>query len=89
MTRFPIALLGVLAMSCGLARAQLLLPGAVGSPPSSADFASSEAAVIGRPLRLDGNQGQLLLSSHGKLLRIDKFSLPGEVISTPSRKCMI
>jgi hypothetical protein len=89
MIRFPIALLGVLAMSCGLARAQLVLPGAVGSPPSSAEFASSEAAVVGRPLRLDGNHGQLLLSSHGKLLRIDKFSLPGEVISTPSRKCLI
>ena len=89
MMRFPIALLGVLAMSCGLAHAQLVLPGAVGSPPSSADFASSEAAVVGRPRRVAGAQGQLLLSGHGKLLRIDKFSLPGEVISTPSRKCLI
>jgi hypothetical protein len=97
MMRFPIAALAVLAMSCGLARAQLLLPGAVGPAPpgaqqpdnSTPDFSSSAAAVVGRPLRLDGNQGQLLFSARGKLLRIDKFSLPGEVISTPSRKCLI
>ncbi len=97
MTRFAIALLGVLAMSCGLAHAQLVLPGAVAPPPpgaqqpdkSTPDFASSAAAVVGRPLRLDGNQGQLLFSARGKLLRIDKFSLAGEVISDPSRKCLI
>jgi hypothetical protein len=104
MTRFAIAVPGVLAMSCGLACAQLALPGAAAPTPpgapvdapaarksekSTADFASGAAAVVGRPLRLNGNQGQLLFSGRGKVLRIDKFSLAGEVISDPSRKCLI
>ncbi len=111
MTRFPIvalglsvAVLGVLAMRGGLARAQLALPGATASTPSGAPaaapaarkaekatvhFASDAAEVVGRPLRLNGNAGQLLFSGPGKGLRIDKFSLPGEVISDPSRKCLI
>jgi len=104
MTRFAIAVPGVLAMSCGLACAQLALPGAAAPTPpgapvdapaarksekSTADFASGAAAVVGRPLRLNGNQGRLLFSGRGKVLRIDKFSLPGEVISDPSRKCLI
>ena len=104
MTRFLIAVLGALAMSCGLARAQLVLPGAAARTPpgapaeapaprkpekAAAVFASSVAAVVGRPLQLNGDQGQLLFSGRGKVLRIDKFSLPGEVISDPSRKCLI
>ncbi|MGD0640440.1 MAG: hypothetical protein ABSC22_06805 [Roseiarcus sp.] len=104
MMRFPIALLAVLAMSCGLAHAQLVLPGAAArtppGPPAEASvprkpekptaaFASSVAAVVGRPLRLNGDQGQLLFSGRGRVLRIDKFSLPGEVISDSSRKCLI
>jgi len=110
MTCFPIAalgvsvaVLGVLAMSCGLARAQLVLPGAAPAPlgapagapaarkseKATANFASGAADIVGRPLRLNGNAGQLLFSGHGKVLRIDKFSLPGEVISDPSRKCLI
>jgi hypothetical protein len=111
MTRFPIAalgvslaVLGVLAMGCGLARAQLALPGAVaptapGAPAeapaarkaekATANFASGAAEVVGRPLRLNGNAGQLLFAGGGKGLRIDKLSLPGEVISDPSRKCLI
>jgi hypothetical protein len=56
---------------------------------SAADFSVGVAAVVGRPLRLDGKRGRLLLSGHGKLVRIDKFSLPGEVISDPSQKCLI
>jgi hypothetical protein len=96
MSRFTIVLLSAVAASCGLARAQLVLPGAVVPTPgasqgdkSTPDFASSVAAVVGRPLRLDGSQGQLMFSGRGKTLRIDKFSLPGEVISDPSRKCLI
>ncbi len=104
MMRFPVAVLGVLAVSCGLARAQLVLPGAAVRPPPSAPVeapapptpakptshsASGLAAVVGRPLRLEGGQGELLFSGRGKVLRIDKFSLPGEVISDPSRKCLI
>ena len=56
---------------------------------SAADFSVGVTAVVGRPLRLDGKRGRLLLSGHGKLVRIDKFSLPGEVISDPSQKCLI
>jgi hypothetical protein len=52
-------------------------------------FVSEVAAVVGRPLKLDGARGQLVFSGRGKVLRIDKFSLPGEVISDPSRKCLI
>ncbi len=112
MTRFSIAALGlsvalagVLALSCGLARAQLALSGAAAPPPPGASavgpaaarksekpaakFASGVAAVVGRPLRLNGSQGQLLFSGRDKALRIDKFRLPGEVISDPSRKCLI
>jgi len=101
MLRLSLAALGLLT-SCGVAGAQLALPGAVGptqaSPSAEASaapsaekpgFVSSSAAVVGRPLRLDGVQGQLLLSNRGAALRIDKFSLPGELISDPSRKCLI
>ena len=92
MMRFMLAALGALAMGCGLAQAQLALPGAAAptAPDASVDgFVSVAAAVVGRPLRLNGVQGQLLFSSRAKGLRIDKFSLPGEVISDPSRKCLI
>ncbi len=96
--------LGVLAAGCGSAGAQIVLPGATAPAASgvpkdahparkpekaAADFSVGPAAVIGRPLELDGKRGQLLLSGHGKVLRIDKFSLPGEVISDPSQKCLI
>ncbi len=99
-----IGALAVAATSCGSARAQLALPGAAvpaarGEPADATaprksekpagDLASGVATVVGRPLRLNGSQGQLLLSGRGKTLRIDKFSLPGEVISNPSQKCLI
>lgn len=64
-------------------------PGARSPDKPAASFAAPVSAVAGRPLQLNGNQGQLLLSSHGKTLRIDKLSLAGEVISDPSRKCLI
>ncbi len=64
-------------------------PKARKSERSSANFVARPAAVAGKPLRLDGSQGQLLFSDHDKDLRIDKFSLPGEVISNPSQKCLI
>jgi hypothetical protein len=116
MRRFTILVLGVLAVSCGLARAQLVLPGSpVANPPAAsppapvppgavapaatpsarkterltADFVSPTSAVAGRTLRLNGAQGQLILSGRGKDLRIDKLSLAGEVISEPARKCLI
>src|SRR5271163_3019254 len=101
MRRFTILVLGVLAVSCGLARAQLVLPGSpvanppVAAPPApipsgavapaaapsarkterlTADFVSPTSAVAGRTLRLNGAQGQLILSGRGKDLRIDKLS---------------
>jgi len=51
--------------------------------------AASPHALAGKSLRLGGSQGQLLLSDRDKVLRIDKLSLAGEVISDPSRKCLI
>ncbi|MBV8662375.1 MAG: hypothetical protein JO107_04670, partial [Hyphomicrobiales bacterium] len=52
-------------------------------------LASSPHAVADKPLRLNGSQGQFLLSDRDKVLRIEKLSLAGEVISEPSRKCLI
>jgi hypothetical protein len=104
MLRFTLAAAGFLAAGCGVAGAQLVLPDAVPAPAASpaanapeaqkADrtgpgFVSEVAAVVGRPLKLDGARGQLSFSGGGKVLRIDKFSLPGEVISDPLRKCLI
>jgi hypothetical protein len=115
MRRFPTLALGILALSCELAQAQLVLPGSpAANPPGAApsapaspvavpsaaapsarktekpaDFASPASAVAGRTLRLNGADGQLVLSERGKGLRIDKLSLAGEVISEPARKCLI
>ena len=112
MMRIPIVALAVLAMSCGLARAQLALPGAAGAPaesPSTAPalpkaekkakadkpagptdrFAASPRSLADKSLRLAGSQGELRLSERDKILRIEKLSLAGEVISDPSRKCLI
>jgi hypothetical protein len=62
--------------------------------PDKADTPSerrvaSPHALAGKSLRLGGSQGQLLLSDRDKVLRIEKLSLAGEVISDPSRKCLI
>jgi len=101
-------------VGCGVARAQLALPGAVGSTPadtSAKPHAAKKArktpsagisqdrpskytapgvdSVVGRPLLQNGSGGQLMLSSHDRDLQIDKFSLPGEVISDPKQKCRI
>ncbi len=56
---------------------------------NNSGLASSPRAVADKPLRLNGRQGQILLSDRDKVLRIEKLSLAGEVISDPSRKCMI
>jgi hypothetical protein len=112
MMRISIVAAAVLGLSCGLAQAQLALPGAAGATPEPgataphktdssdkpdkadkggkpASLASSPRALADRPLRLDGNRGRLLLSDRDKTLRIEKLSLAGEVISDPSRKCLI
>jgi len=108
MKPFPLVFAAAL-LSCGLAQAQLALPGAVEStPPGAADkppaakkahtmstakrvklATPSESSILGQPLLQNGADGQLVFSSHDKDLQIDKFSLPGEVISDPKQKCRI
>lgn len=56
--------------------------------PSSRRGASPRT-LAGKSLRLGGSQGELRLSDRDKVLRIDKLTLAGEVISDPSRKCLI
>ncbi len=51
--------------------------------------APSLAEISGQPLKLNGAEGELSLSSDGGNLRIDKFTLAGEVISNPAQKCRI
>ena len=46
-------------------------------------------SIVGQPLLQNGFAGQLLFSSGDKSLQIDKFSLPGEVVSDPKQKCRI
>ncbi len=47
-------------------------------------------AVEDRPLLLNGTGGQLRLSrGEGGSLKIDKFTLAGEVVSNPTQKCRI
>src|ERR1700761_8425795 len=38
-------------------------------------------SIVGHPLLQNGSGGQLLFSNTDKTLQIDKFTLPGEVIS--------
>ncbi len=94
---------------CGLAQAQLALPGAADSPPSDATAkpevhkkarksAPVKAAplappsldsIAGHPLFQNGIDGQLIFSLRDKTLRIEKFTMSGEVISDPKQKCRI
>ena len=46
-------------------------------------------SIVGQPLLQNGLAGQLLFSSGDKTLQIDKFTLPGEVVSDPKQKCRI
>lgn len=48
-------------------------------------------SIVDKDLLLNGANGELRLSADedGKTLRIDKFALPGEVISDPRQKCRI
>jgi hypothetical protein len=51
--------------------------------------APSVDSIVGHPLLQNGADGQLLFSSQDKGLQIDKFTLPGEVVSDPKQKCRI
>ena len=62
---------------------------AKGEKVENSALAPSPHAVADKVLRLNGSQGQFLLSDRDKALRIEKLSLSGEVISDPSRKCLI
>lgn len=49
----------------------------------------SVSHVSGRPLRLNGSSGQLQFSFRDSVLRIEKLTLAGKVISDPARSCEI
>ncbi len=46
-------------------------------------------AIAGQKLLYNGADGQLALSVADKVVHLDAFTLPGEVISDPSQKCRI
>jgi hypothetical protein len=106
MKRFFVSTVGAL-LCCGVAYAQLALPGA--SPPASGDAPAEAAApkkahkatslarapgpeaIAGRDLLLNGAEGELRVSrgEKDKSLKVDKFTLMGEVVSDPAQKCRI
>jgi hypothetical protein len=59
-----------------------------GKPPAPAEAASA-AAIVGKPLLLNGATGEMQLSGTDDALHIDHFTLLGEVISDPTQQCKI
>ena len=59
-----------------------------GKPPAPAEAATA-AAIVGKPLLLNGSTGDLQLSGADDALRIDHLTLLGEVISDPTQQCKI
>jgi hypothetical protein len=59
-----------------------------GKPPAPAEPATA-AAIVGKPLLLNGATGEMQLSGTDEALRIDHLTLLGEVISDPSQQCKI
>jgi len=104
MPRLLIPILLALLAGSGPAAAQLALPGAV-APSAAGTVeklyrpkqavkagprpAPGVAAIVGRPLTLNGGAGLLQFSTKGAALRIDKFRLIGEVISDSKQQCSI
>lgn len=100
MKRF-ILFLAVMALGCGAAGAQMVLPGA--TPEGTAAPSTPKkhvrpkpktptpASIVDHVLLLNGADGELRLSGGGKgqPLRVEQFTLPGEVISDPQQKCRI
>lgn len=96
-------LCSILAASPALA--QLALPGAVAPAPAAAAEKPTAPkkppkpkaaftppgveAVVGRPLLLNGANGQIQFSGNADALKIDHLTMLGEVISDPSRQCRI
>jgi hypothetical protein len=96
-------------LGCGVAHAQLALPGAAETSPTDSPAKPAHAkkahkpssgklsplaapgaeSIVGKPLLQNGLAGQLLFSGGDKSLQIDKFTLPGEVVSDPKQKCRI
>jgi len=56
---------------------------------SAVDFSVSLATAVGRPLKLNGRDGELTLWGRERALKIAKLTLAGEVISDPTQKCRI
>lgn len=93
------------AFAASPALAQLALPGAAPPAPAgavekipekakpprpAATYAPPDAAaVIGKPLLLNGANGALQLSKRADALQIDRLTLLGEVISDPAQQCRV
>jgi hypothetical protein len=56
---------------------------------NAVDFSISLASAVGRPLKLNGRDGELNLWGRERALKIVRLTLPGEVISDPAQKCRI
>jgi hypothetical protein len=59
------------------------------SDKNAVDFSISLASAVGRPLKLNGRDGELTLWGRDRALKIAKLTLAGEVISDPTQKCRI
>jgi hypothetical protein len=92
-------------LAASQASAQLALPGAVEPnsattvekaprpkrplKPAAPYAAPGVETLVGRPLLLNGANGQLQFSGSADALKIDRLTLLGEVISDPTRQCRI
>ena len=56
---------------------------------NAVDFSVNLETAVGRPLRLNGRDGELTLWGRDRALKINKLTLSGEVISDPTQKCRI
>lgn len=87
---FALAALKLLALP---AMAQIKLQGAIGSEPPAltgvAVRAPHESSVIGRELRLNGENGHLAFQQQGADFVISKLVLAGEKISARGEACQI
>jgi hypothetical protein len=78
------------AVAPGQAGAVEKVPRAARTPKAAAAFAPPDvAAVVGRPLLLNGANGGLQFSGGADALRIDRLTMLGEVISNPTQQCRI
>lgn len=62
---------------------------AAGKAKGGSFSAPGLAGVDGRPLRLNGKDGMLMLSGSGATLTVAELRLAGESVSNPSQRCIV